>query len=432
MLQAPSASASAKQRRRTAGRTRSVRVAGAALVTPLGRSVWETLTALLAGRTTADRVRRLADELPADAAPDPATLAKATAAVAQPSGADEDRAAMLARLAIEQLDAPLAGAALYVGASKGAMLSLLDALDRDAAPPLRAVEAAAFGPCAALAGALAPLGPFGAIRCVVAACASGLAALDRAARDLRAGLVERAVVVSVEASLHPLLVASYAQMGALAPTSPLEAHVCRPLDRSRQGFTLCEAAAALLLEADDSPCASQPAQQPSARALTGRVLATACAAQPHDVVRAPQRFTALAQLARRLVADAGRPPLQLVQPHATGTVDNDERELTALAQALGPQADGLPVYASKGALGHAMGASGLVNAALGLAMARAGRRPPMPWLDRPVETPFALSRKATPLAPGAQLVVAAGFGGHLAGAVIQADPPRQPRTPAPP
>ena len=113
-----------------------------------------------------------------------------------------------------------------------------------------------------------------------------------------------------------------------------------------------------------------------------------------------------------------------MQPHAPGTLDNDERELNALARAIinaGVIDTTAPdVYASKGAIGHPLGAAGLVNVALGCCFMQAGRRPPMPWLERPVESAFDLDAESRELRSGAHIIAAAGFGGHVG--VVRIDP----------
>lgn len=406
---------------------RPVRITSASLVTPLGRSAIETAAALLRSETTARRVRRLSAGLAPDFRIDPTELARATASVPLQRLDAPDRAIALASAAIDGLHAPVAGAAMFLGASKGAIASLVALAQGDRTRP-EAQRAAVLGPHGWLAAALRERFALGDATSVVAACASGLVALDRAARAISVGAIDRALVVSVEASLCPLFVEAYSAMGALASVTPIKAHVAKPLDAQRTGFTLCECAAALLLErdgkGDDAGCAGSAGSltRSSALALTGTLLGTAVATEPFDIVRSAPAFGAIERVARSLLAsrqDQQPAPLALLQPHATGTIDNDERELSALARALGPAAIETPVYANKGALGHGMGASGLVSVALSLALAKLHARPPMPWLDEPIDTPFPLSREGGSLKAGDHMALAAGFGGHVAAALYR-------------
>ena len=96
----------------------------------------------------------------------------------------------------------------------------------------------------------------------------------------------------------------------------------------------------------------------------------------------------------------------------------------ALAHAFA-QPDSAPpsVYACKGAVGHGLGAAGLVSAVLACMIGRAGQRPPMPWLDADgpmAEAPFPIraQRHVVPR-QGHHAVVAAGFAGHTAGVLLE-------------
>jgi len=106
----------------------------------------------------------------------------------------------------------------------------------------------------------------------------------------------------------------------------------------------------------------------------------------------------------------------LIHPHAPGTPEHDAAELAAYTPHLSAK-DGCGYYACKGALGHGLGAAGLTALVVACLCLQTGRRPPMPWLTRPlpgVKGPAQPCRRN-----GTQAVFAAGFGGHVAGAVIR-------------
>src|SRR5208283_3187056 len=84
---------------------------------------------------------------------------------------------------------------------------------------------------------------------ISSACSSGLHALLRAAMAIESGEIRRALVVGVEASVHPLFISSFKRLGVLAP----EGHGCRPFDHHRRGFVVSEAAAAVCLESRQNP-----------------------------------------------------------------------------------------------------------------------------------------------------------------------------------
>jgi len=384
-------------------------VRGIGLVTPLGGSAWATTRALLEGRTITDRLDRAA--LP-DL--DPFEIVRGAGCV-RPSRFDpDDPSIRLAEAAAREalLDASVPDEhgrhpdlPVVVASSKGAILALLTyGLQH---------RAAALTPHGLLADGLARRLGSRDVRCVVGACASGLVALEYARRRLRRAAAAtpgrgptRILVVGVEAALAPLLLASYRRLGVLPPLDPA-GYRGRPLDRRRAGFVLVETAAALLLECPDE-------DEPNADDLT--LLGVSTLAEGHDLVRTDPS----AATRRRLAEWAGRfAPIDLVHPHATGTRENDERELGLLADVWGEAtASRMPAYAVKGALGHGLGASGLVSSAVAAMIARTGRLPGMPWLEEPIETPFRLSRRPTRLRPRRQAIFSAGFGGHVGAAVL--------------
>lgn len=390
----------------------SIFLTGLGLLTPLGHSPWATLSALLDGRTTADRLAELPEEV------EPAALARGTAGISLTAHASIDPAMDLAERAARQAlqDAGIAPnsresaeIALVLASSKGAVLSLI-------APrrPEDRAQSILLSPHGAILAHLRKRLGFGDAFAPVAACATSLIALDHASRLLCDRRAHRALVVAVEAALHPLFVSSYDRLGVLAPIRPAQAHRARPLNATRTGFTLNECAAAIMLERCDALSQRSEKERPR---HWGRLVACASATDPVDLIRQAEHFTTLERVVRRVVPAGAR--VALLQPHATGTMENDERELSALRRALGSRARMTPIYASKGAIGHGLGAAGLVNVALSCLFARAGRRPSMPWIDSPIRSDFPICTQEEQLGPGLHVCVAAGFGGHIAGVSIE-------------
>lgn len=244
-----------------------------------------------------------------------------------------------------------------------------------------------------------------------AACASGLHALIRGAMMVRAGEVRQALVVATEASLHPLFLGTFQRLGVLAKPGT----GCRPFDQNRTGFLMSEAAAAVLLEAAEpvefhSSGRTQPTRnRPPAPIYVERFALGGDAT--HLTGGDPDAATL-----RRLLAHVidGR-PVDLVHAHGTGTETNDPIELAAIESAVVPSDPPPHLYSHKAALGHSLGASGLLAVVLNcLAHARdvvppnARTTTPLPTTrvqisDRPVARPVRRS-----------LAAAAGFGGPTA------------------
>ena len=89
----------------------------------------------------------------------------------------------------------------------------------------------------------------GPVLCPVLACATGLAACQRAAELIREGLCDVVYAGSADASLQPAILGSFRRMGVLArPRGDDAADACRPFDRDRCGFVIGEGAACLVFE----------------------------------------------------------------------------------------------------------------------------------------------------------------------------------------
>jgi len=353
-------------------------ITGVGLLTPLGTSAWATMVALLDGRTITDRLAQRTEALDAE------QIIRATGRIADSQLGGGDPTATLAVRAVREAAgsaglsaANLSQTPIIVASSKGAIGALFN--------PMTRVGAATLGPHEYLCSLIRSQTGARSCRAVVAACASGLAGLDLALRMVQRGEAARGAVVGVEASLVPLLIASYRRLGVLPPPT-VEAYRCLPLDANRCGFTLTELAAAVILES--SP--GEPAARGAAGITPMRVLGVRTAGQAHHMIRSPANPEVLERLSGWACNEFG--PIDLLHPHATGTIENDEAEMRVHAGALGGAAESTWAYAIKGAIGHGLGAAGLASVVIAAMIARCGRVPPMPWLAHPIATPLRLSR----------------------------------------
>ncbi len=237
---------------------------------------------------------------------------------------------------------------------------------------------------------------------VCAACASGLQALVRGAMLIRSGEAQRVLVVAAEASIHPLFVASFGRLGVL----PKSGEGCRPFDQERAGFLMSDAAAAVLLEAEEIV---EPGTGPIHPIAVDRF---ALGSDAMHITAGDPDGKVLRELLKRTLSGGA---VDLIHGHGTGTVFNDEIELKALEHAL-PVADPLPIlYSHKGALGHSLGASGLLSVVLNVFCHSHGVVPPNIKTQKPLPAarlflPQATQRRRIQ----SSIVIAAGFGGPTA------------------
>jgi 3-oxoacyl-[acyl-carrier-protein] synthase II len=361
-------------------------ITGSGLLTPLGRSVAETWNALLAGRFITDHSRAAGE------------FDRTSPRIIQMARRVADEARAHAGWSKDE------DFATIVGTSKGSMESWIGN-----ATPLQHMSNIAYE-----AGGLDPAGlgdiaarlaaGYGPRLTVSAACASGLLALIRGAMMIEAGQVSRVLVIAVEASVHPLFLSSFKRLGVL----PAPEIGCRPFDRSRDGFLMSECAAAVCLEAS---------LMDGGGASTGKT--------PHVAI---ERY-ALGGDGTHLTSPdpAGRvlehlihkvtqsSQVDLIHAHGTGTPTNDPIELAALESVFHATPSTPCLYSHKGALGHSLGAAGLVSVVLNLQAHRHGIVPPNIRTTDPLPTAAVQIHATAQERPiHRSLALAAGFGGATA------------------
>ncbi|HVT90565.1 MAG TPA: beta-ketoacyl synthase N-terminal-like domain-containing protein [Tepidisphaeraceae bacterium] len=349
-------------------------ITGLGLVTPLGRDVDETWQALLAGRFIRDHARVRNGE--SFLSINELAFRAADQAIAQ--------ANWISSILADD------ATALIVGTSKGPVASWLDSSNKVHGS---AQKTCVFG-LAELSQSIAQdmkLG--GGPRSVLsAACASGIHALVHAILLLRSGAVQRVLVVAAEASVHPIFVGSFKRLGVLAH----EGAGCRPFDISRSGFLMSEAAAAICLESQSN----HPIARIDRLAING------------DAAHLTGIDPAGRALRHMLSAVMGSQPVDLVHAHATGTTLNDPVELAAIESCAENHRP--TVYSHKGALGHSLGAAGLVSVVLNCLAHRDGLVPPNVRTTQPLATNrVELCEKSIRKPIRRSIALAAGFGGAM-------------------
>ncbi len=249
------------------------------------------------------------------------------------------------------------------------------------------------------------------------ACASAGHAIGEATEMIIRGDADMMLAGGAEASVYDATIAGFAAMRAVSTRNDDPAGASRPFDIGRDGFVLAEGAGTLVLEDLDH-----------ARARGVPILAEVCgyaasADASHITSPAPGGEGAL-RAARRALAKAGLAPsaVDLVAAHATSTPAGDMEELAAIRSLLGERAPRVAITASKGALGHTLGAAGAIAAIAVIQAMHHGQVPPTLNLTDP--DPGVGDMDLTPLRACARdvrvaLVNAFGFGGQNSALILR-------------
>jgi 3-oxoacyl-[acyl-carrier-protein] synthase II len=209
-------------------------------------------------------------------------------------------------------------------------------------------------------------------------CASGAVALGDGWRLIRTGQADVIVAGGVEAPLMPLCFGSFSIIRAMSTRNDDPARASRPFDAGRDGFVMAEGAAVLVLEEMDR------ARARGAR-IYGELLGYGTTADAYHMT-APRPDGIQAARAMRLAIEAaGLQPdsIGYVNAHGSSTPLNDPTESRVIRSVLGEHADRVVVSGTKGYHGHALGATGAMEAAATLLSLHRGWIPPTLNLEDP-------------------------------------------------
>ncbi|MGH7568930.1 MAG: beta-ketoacyl-ACP synthase II [Gemmatimonadales bacterium] len=247
-------------------------------------------------------------------------------------------------------------------------------------------------------------------------CASGTIAVGEAFHVIRDGRADVMLAGGAEAPLAPLTFAAFSVIRAMSTRNADPATASRPFDAGRDGFVMGEGASVLVLE-----------ERGRALARGARVYAEVVGhAYTNDAfhMTAPRPDGRQAARAMRLALEDGRVApgeVGYVNAHGSSTPLNDTTETVAIKQVFGDHAYRLAVSGTKGYYGHALGASGAIEAAIcALAMDRRWL-PPTLNLERPDPACDlnCLPREGRAAAPEVVVSNSFGFGGINATLVLR-------------
>ncbi|MDG4867763.1 beta-ketoacyl-[acyl-carrier-protein] synthase family protein [Guyparkeria sp. 1SP6A2] len=209
------------------------------------------------------------------------------------------------------------------------------------------------------------------------ACASGAIAIGDAFERIRDGHMDLMLAGGSDMPLALGVLRAWDAMHMLAPGDEDTAHrACRPFHPDRRGLVLAEGAACLVLE-------SLSRAQARGAPILAELVGFGASNDANHVVR-PQKDGQVRAIQQAL-SQAALPleSIGYVNAHGTATTEGDAVEVSALREVFGdPLAAKLPVSATKAAHGHAMGATGAIEAAITVMSLHREQLPPTAHLDR--------------------------------------------------
>ncbi|MGQ0849001.1 MAG: beta-ketoacyl-[acyl-carrier-protein] synthase family protein [Actinomycetota bacterium] len=257
--------------------------------------------------------------------------------------------------------------------------------------------------CNAAAAAISMAHGFtGPITTPVVACAAGAQALSDGMRAIQWGYADAAVVGGAEAAIRASAIVGFESARAMSPTL-----MARPFSADRDGMVLGEGAGVLVLEEWEE------AHRRGARVLA-ELAGAASTGDAHHLTAPHPEGKGAEQAMRLAIGDAGLEPADIVyiNAHGTGTDLNDCTEGAVIARIFGENQP--PVSSIKGGTGHALGASGALEAAAVVLSIEYAQVPPnlgMTAQDPKIPLTNIVSHPMS-WKPGPAASNSFGFGGH--------------------
>ncbi len=186
---------------------------------------------------------------------------------------------------------------------------------------------------------------------VVTACTTGLHCIGEGARKIEYGDADVVIAGGSEATVSPLGVGGFASMRALSTRNDDPATASRPWDKDRDGFVLGEGAGVMVLESYEH--ASARGAKIYAE-VVGYGMSADAGHMTAPSMDGPRRAMLNALRNAGLNADA----VNYLNAHGTSTPLGDVNETNAIKAALGDHARKVVVNSTKSMTGHLLGGAG--------------------------------------------------------------------------
>ncbi len=190
-------------------------------------------------------------------------------------------------------------------------------------------------------------------------CASGAIAIGEAFRTIERNEADLMFAGGSEAPLAPLTFGAFALIRAMSTRNDDPAGASRPFDQDRDGFVMAEGAAVLMLE-ERSRALARGATIYAEIVGYGQTNDAHHMAAPRPDGRQASRAMTMA------MASAHVRPAEIayINAHGSSTPLNDPTETLAIKTVFGEHASKVTISGTKGYYGHALGASGAIEAAI--------------------------------------------------------------------
>jgi 3-oxoacyl-[acyl-carrier-protein] synthase II len=250
----------------------------------------------------------------------------------------------------------------------------------------------------------------------VSACATASHAIGDSFRLIQYGDADVMLCGGSEAPITPMGLGGFNSMRALSQRNDAPEKASRPFDAQRDGFVMGEGGGCLLLE-----------ELGHARArkadIIAEIVGIGFTGDAHHITAPPEGGEGAVRSMRRSLKDAGIQPSEIdyINVHGTSTPLGDISETQAIKTVFGDHARSVKISSTKSMTGHLLGAAGAIEAIAAILAVKHNVIPPTINYENPDPacdldyTPNVAVKKTVHYA----LSNTFGFGGHNASILVK-------------
>jgi len=203
------------------------------------------------------------------------------------------------------------------------------------------------------------------------ACAAGAHAIGDSLKIIQRGDADAMICGGAESAITPMSVAGFAAMRALSTRNDDPLHASRPFERDRDGFVIGEGAGLMVLEELES------ARRRGAR-IYAELVGYGMTADAFHITMPDETGSGAIRVMQKALKDAGVEPeaVSYINAHGTSTPYNDKFETMAIKKTFGEHAYQLAVSSTKSMTGHLLGAAGGIEGVFSVLAITRGIIPP--------------------------------------------------------
>lgn len=195
---------------------------------------------------------------------------------------------------------------------------------------------------------------------IVTACSAATNSIGEAFRYIRDGYIDMAFAGGAESSINELSVGGFSSMRALNfSNDPNRASI--PFDKNRSGFVMSEGSGVLILEEYESAIAR-------GANIYAEIVGYGSTCDAFHITAPDETADGITKCMNIALKDANITPsdIDYINPHGTSTPYNDKLESLGIKKVFGDDYKKVLVSGTKSMTGHALGATGAIEAIIAI------------------------------------------------------------------